>query len=162
MRRRVFLSACAVALIGSLPEKPVAADRDDLQILLAVAEVVVPDKDPATWQSGPAVDELVSSWRLFEESRRNELITALEMLENESGKSGGGGKFASLDKEPRTALVRRLLEESEDFASNFSTLRPLIVRSFYNSKLGFERTGYRSTTQFIGYPEHVESAEIWE
>jgi hypothetical protein len=162
MRRRVFLSACTVALIGSLPGKPAAADRDDLKILLAVAEVIVPDKDPATWQSGSAVDELVSRWQVLEDSRRNGLLNALEMLESESGKSGGGGKFASLDKESRTALVRRLLEKSEDFASNFSILRPLIVRSFYSSKLGFERTGYRSTTQFIGYPEHVESAEIWE
>ena len=162
MRRRVFLSACAVAMIGSLPGESAAGKVDDLQILLAVAEVVVPDRDPATWQSGPAVDGLVSRWRLLEDSRRNELINALEMLESESGRSGGGGKFASLDKEPRVALVRRLLEKSEDFASNFSILRPLIVRSFYSSKLGFERTGYRNTTQFIGYPEHVKSAEIWE
>ena len=161
MRRRVFFSACTVALIGSLPGKPAAAEVDGLKILLAVAEVIVPDKNPATWQSGPAVDELVRRWRLLEDSRRSELLSALEMLESESGKSGGG-EFASLDKRPRTALVRRLLEKSEDFASSFSTLRPLIVRSFYSSRLGFERTGYRSTTQFIGYPEYVESAEIWE
>ena len=162
MRRRVFISACGVALIGSLQGKSSRADMDELQILLALAEVVVPDKDPATWQSSTAADELVSRWRSLEDSRRNELKTALQMLESEAGNSFDGKKFISLNKKQRIALVRRLLDRSEDFASNFSTLRPLIVRSFYSSKLGFERTGYRSTTQFIGYPEHVELAEIWE
>jgi len=162
MRRRVFLSACAVALTGSLPGKSAADGVDDLQLLLAVAGVVVPDKDPATWRSGPVVDELLSRWELLEDSRRNELMNTLRLLESESGRSGEGGKFVSLDKERRTALVRRLLKESEEFSSNFSALRSLIVRSFYSSKPGFERTGYRSTTQFIGYPEYVESAGIWE
>ena len=162
MRRRVFISACGVALIGSLPGNSAKADMDDLQILLALAEVVVPDKDPATWQNSAAADELASRWRSLEDSRRNELKTALRMLGSEAGKFGEGKEFVSLDKKQRTALVRGLLDRSEDFASNFWQLRPLIVSSFYSSKLGFERTGYRSTTQFVGYPEHVELAEIWE
>ena len=162
MRRRIFLSACGVALIGSLPGKSAVAQEDDLQILLALAEVVVPDKNPATWQSSAAADELLSRWRLLEDSRRNELRTALRMLESEAGKSFKGKKVLSLNKKQRTALVSRLLDQSKDFASNFSQLRPLIVRFFYSSKLGFERTGYSRTTQFIGYPEHVELSEIWE
>ena len=84
------------------------------------------------------------------------------MLESEAGKSGGGNTFISLDRKQRTALVRRLLDRSKGFTSSFSQLRPLIVRSFYSSRTGFERTGYRRTTQFIGYPEYAQTAENWE
>lgn len=162
MRRRVFISACGAALIGSLPVRSAKTGMEELQILLCLAGVVVPDKNPATWQSSTAADELVSRWENLEDSRRRELKTSLQMLESEAGNSFDGKSFISLDKKQKTALVRRLLDRSKDFVSNFSTLRPLIVRSFYSSKLGFERTGYRSTTQFIGYPEYLELAEIWE
>ena len=162
MRRRVFLSACGVALIGSWPQSSAAAGEESFQILLALAGVVVPDKDPAAWRSGPAADELCSRWQQLEASRRKGIETALKMLESEAGKSGGGNTFISLDRKQRTALVRRLLDRSKGFTSSFSQLRPLIVRSFYSSRTGFERTGYRRTTQFIGYPEYAQTAEKWE
>ena len=157
MRRRVFLSACGVALIGSWPQSTAAAGEAGSQALLALAEVVVPDKDPAAWRSGPAAVELCSRWRGLEDSRRRGIETALKMLDSEAGSS-----FISLDTKQRTALVRRLIDRSADFASNFSQLRPLIVRSFYSSRTGFERTGYSRTTQFIGYPEYTQTAENLE
>jgi len=162
MRRRVFLSACAVALIGAWPKSSAAAGEESFQILLALAGVVVPDKDPAAWRSGPAADELFSRWRNLEDSRRRGIETALKMLDSEAGKSGDGNTFISLHRKQRAALVSRLLDRSKGFASSFSRLRPLIVRSFYSSRTGFERTGYRRTTQFIGYPEYVQTAENWE
>ena len=63
MRRRVFLSACGVALIGSWPQSSAAAGEESFQILLALAGVVVPDKDPAAWRCGPAAFALCSRWQ---------------------------------------------------------------------------------------------------
>lgn len=153
MRRRLFLTACGVALAGSgLSARPDEPERE-LPLLAALAATVVPDPDPAAWERLAPRERLEAWWRALEPGRRTELAAALRRLDQEAG-----GRFAALAIERRAGIVRGLLERSNEFAQAFGELKGGIVVAFYGSPLGRARTGFIPTDQFRGYPEMLELA----
>ena len=158
MRRRLFIiESCGATLTAALAVELRAQQEESPRLLLALAEAVVPDKDPSVWRSSPAAAELRRAWQALEGPERTGLAPALGELEAEAVRTSEK-KFSALNPEARTALVRGLLENSASFQAAFPKFRGMIVRAFYSSPSGFERTGYSTTTQFTGYPEPLWSA----
>ena len=157
MRRRLFIESCGAALTAVLAVELRAQQEESFQLMLALAEAVVPDKDPSVWRSSPAAVELRRSWQALEGPERTGLAAALGELEAEAVRRSEK-KFGGLNPEARAGLVRGLLESSAAFQTAFPRFRGMIVRAFYSSPPGFERTGYSTTTQFAGYPEPLWSA----
>ncbi|OGG05316.1 MAG: hypothetical protein A3F83_17195 [Candidatus Glassbacteria bacterium RIFCSPLOWO2_12_FULL_58_11] len=161
MRRRLFIESCGATLTAALTVELRAQLEEGLPLLLTLAEVVVPDKDLSVWRGGPAATELQRAWLALESRERLELSAALGELEAEAVRASEM-KFGALSLEARKALVRGLLARSVSFQAAFPRFRGIIVRSFYSCPVGFERTGFSTTTQFRGYPEPLWSAESGE
>ena len=162
MKRRLFIETCGVALVtGGMAEAVKAQEDRDLELLLLLAAVVVPDKDNTAWSKGACREELTRAWRQLEASEKQRLSSSLHIL-NAGAQKLGARDFRSLTLDQKTALLRTTLNEFQVFAEDFQRLRSMITRAFYSSPLGLKRTGYIRTTQFRGYPEFLRLAKEWE
>ena len=151
MRRKVFIGTCGAAFAGTLSPKAGADEDKDFRVLCQLASVVVPDKDPEVWEKSPAREELKRAWQVSEAEEREKLSVSLALLDKEAGKLEGVRDFASLKPSARAELLRGLIDKSPRFARDFASLRSMIVRAFYSSKVGYQRAGYIPTDQFTGY-----------
>ena len=129
--------------------------------LLALARVVIPDRDPAVWNSGEVALAMTQVIESLSGSRKDQVAATLTFL-NDASKSQMEEDFCRLSLQDRTRLVKEAVESSEEVNKGFETVRAAALRCFYSSSVGRQRTGYRQTNQFEGYPEHVRAAEIWE
>jgi hypothetical protein len=93
--------------------------------------------------------------------QRDQVAVILESL-NEASTREEGKDFHELARHFRIELVKKQIELSEDVKQGFTTVRAAALKCFYGSSIGRQRTGYRETSQFSGYPEHVRQAEVWE
>ncbi|HUU26168.1 MAG TPA: gluconate 2-dehydrogenase subunit 3 family protein [archaeon] len=151
MRRKVFIGTCGAALAGTLSGKARADEDKNFRVLCQLASVVVPDKDPEVWEKSSAREELKRAWQVSKAEEREELSVSLTLLDKEAGKLEGDRDFASLKPSARAALLRGLIDKSPQFAKDFASMRSMIVRAFYSSPVGYQRTGYIPSDQFTGY-----------
>jgi hypothetical protein len=129
--------------------------------LLALAEVIVPDRDTAVWSSGEVADSFLATVGAMKGTPRTQVEKVASGLDAASTQAVGR-KFATLSLQDRTSLVKGKLGAAGDFGAGFSVVRTASVDAFYSSAVGRKRTGYDDTTQFVGYPEYVRLAETWE
>ena len=160
IRRREFIANAAwatfstSALIGSAPDSP---DRT----LLALAEVIVPDKDGQVWLTGSVADSFRRRLEVLDQNKKAQVEKLVRTIEA-AAIQAKNRQFSVLRLEDRTMLVKMQLGVGEEFGSGFSLLRRAAMDAFYSSEIGQRRTGYHDTTQCVGYPEHVQRSEFWE
>lgn len=157
MQRREFIGGI---LWSSLCARLGFAEGLD-KTLLALAHAIVPDRDPAVWVSSPVAEDLAGEMEKLGSPERSQIATTLKSL-NGTAVRQEGKDFHELPLQLRTTLVKREIERSEEVRQGFTFIRAAALRCFYSSDLGFQRTGYRETSQFEGYPEYVQMAETWE
>jgi len=160
MRRREFISGALGAGIAvrKLSAQPLGLPDG---MILALAEVIVPDRDRNTWKSGSVADAFVRLIRELDPVDSSRVETSTRTAA-ESADREWGTALEQLAVDARLSLVRQLLETNGEFKAGFILLRGAALKAFYSSSLGWERAGFHETTQFIGYPEYLESAETWE
>jgi len=129
--------------------------------LLALAEVIIPDREPAVWISSGVAEALVGEIEKLEAPRKDQMAATLTTL-NEAATRKEGRDFHELSLQFRTGLVKEQTDLSEEVRQGFMTIRAAAIKCFYSSSIGHQRTGFRETSQFKGYPECVETAETWE
>jgi hypothetical protein len=129
--------------------------------LLALAQVVIPDRDSEVWKSGEVALAMVDEFENLRSAERDLIATTLKSL-NEAANSQGSTDFQALSLRARTKLVKKQIELSAEVKQGFTMVRAAALKFFYGSSVGHKRTGYRETNQFEGYPEHVQTAETWE
>jgi hypothetical protein len=160
IRRREFIVSTAwsglsaSALVGSAKDSP---DRT----VLALAEVIVPDRDPQIWLRGSVADSFLRRLETLDRAGKAQVEKAARTVEAAAIQSTKR-RFSSLDLQGRTSLVGKQLGAGKEFRVGFSLLRTAAMTTFYASETGRRRTGYHDTTQFVGYPEYVELSESWE
>jgi hypothetical protein len=129
--------------------------------LLALAQVVIPDRDPKVWSSGNVAVALVDEFENLNRIQKDLIARTLKAL-NDAARSQESKDFHELSLHLRTTLVKQQIEFSEEVRQGFRTVRSAALNCFYGSSIGYQRTGYLETNQFEGYPEHVPSSETWE
>ena len=162
MRRKEFISGVVLApLAAAAAVRAAGAGPGNDGTLLALAGTVIPDRDPAVWQNGEVAEAFLDGIGRLKAEEKTAVEAATDRLDT-AAVNWAGRRFAALPVADRTALVKELLSDREDFAGAFAVVRSQAVNAFYGSRIGFERTGYRETAQFVGYPEYLERAETWE
>jgi len=131
------------------------------QTLLALAQVIIPDRDPTVWVSGDVAAALAGEIESLDDSGRRQIVAALKSLDA-AAVDQEGEQFHELTLQLRTALVKKQIELSEEVKQGFTAIRAAAIECFYSSSIGHQRTGYRETSQFRGYPEYVQTAKTWE
>jgi hypothetical protein len=160
IRRREFIASTAwagfsvSALAGSAEDSP---DRT----LLALAEVIVPDRDGQIWLRGSVADSFLRRLETLDETGKAQVEKAVRTVEA-AAIHAKNKQFSALRLQDRTMLVRTQLGVGEEFGSGFSLIHRAAMNAFYTSETGQRRTGYHDTTQFVGYPEYVQLSESWE
>jgi hypothetical protein len=129
--------------------------------LLALAQVIVPDRDPAVWVSSDVAEALFGGIERLGSNGKDQIAATLKSL-NEAATRQEGEEFHELSLQLRTTLVRKEIELSEEVRQGFTAIRAAALKCFYSSHIGHQRTGYRETSQFEGYPEYVQMAATWE
>jgi len=160
MQRREFIGGALWAAVAARAAAGAGPEPSD-QTLLVLAQVVVPDRDPAVWRGGEVAERLPEVLSELGSKQKSSVAEAASALDAAAVRSAGR-KFAALSLQERTALVKELLAGGGEFGAGFSVVRTAAVNAFYASRTGRQRTGYYDTTQFVGYPEHVRLAETWE
>ena len=153
MRRRTFIgTTAAAAAFAGLPSKGFADDRSEIT-LRALAEAVIPDIQSGAWSNGPCRHELEKRWRALNGESLEKMLSALNILDKVSGDKFGEG-FSSLSLDRRTELIKGLLKDNSEFEDIFwNRVRPFFIYIYFESETGIKRIGYRTTTQFEGYPD---------
>ena len=160
IRRREFIAGAGWAalptraLMSSAPGSP---DRT----LLALAEVIIPDRDAQVWLKGSVADSFLHRLEGLDQTRKAQVEKAVKTLEAAAIQSSSK-QFSALGLQDRTSLVKKQLGAGKEFSVGFSLLRTAAMNAFYASETGQRRTGYHDTTQFVGYPEYVQLSETWE
>lgn len=160
IRRREFIAGAAWAafsiraLMSSAPDSP---DRT----LLALAEVIIPDRDDQVWLKGSVADSFLRGLEALDQSKKAQVEEIAKVVEATAIQSTSK-QFSTLGLQDRTSLVQKQLGAGEGFGVGFSLLRTEAMNAFYPSETGRRRTGYHDTTQFVGYPEYVQLSESWE
>lgn len=129
--------------------------------LLSLAGTIVPDSDSEVWRSGPVASSFLARLNAVAPAAKaqvKKLTAELDTLAHRHKDM----PFADLALGERTKLVKEHLSPQSEFGAPLYTVRSAAVSAFYSSEIGYLRTGYRETTQFVGYPEYVRSAETWE
>jgi hypothetical protein len=129
--------------------------------LLALAQVIIPDREPAVWISSDVAEALVGEIEKLESPRKDQIAATLTTL-NEAARRKERQDFHELSLQLRTALVKEQTDLSEEVTLGFAAVRAASIKCFYSSSIGHQRTGYRETDQFKGYPEYCQTAETWE
>jgi hypothetical protein len=164
MRRRSFFQAAVAAAAATTlaGRGALGAGSEFESRLLAFAAVVVPGPDSATWQESEVARALLA--RINSTARpnaRKRYGAALEKLDR-AAISGDGKSYFELADERQARLLKELNNSDKDFDNDFGAMREDMMRAFFSSTAGMKFTGYRDATQFEGYPEFFQLAEIWE
>ena len=157
MQRREFIDG----IIGTALFARLGFAEGQDKTLLALAQVIIPDREPAVWKTGDVAVALIGEIEKLKPPRRKQIAAALKAL-NEAANVQKGEDFHKLSPQVRTALVKKQTDLSDEVRQGFTTIRVAALKCFYGSDIGRRRTGYHETNQFEGYPEHVRSAETWE
>jgi hypothetical protein len=129
--------------------------------LLSLAQVIIPDRKPEVWVSSDVATALAEEIERLPDPQKAQIITTLNSLDSVAS-SQKGKNFHKLSLHLRTSLVKEQIKNSDELKQGFTTVRAAAIKCFYGSSLGHQRTGYRKTNQFEGYPEHQQGAETWE
>ncbi len=164
MRRRSFIQAAVTAAAATtLTGRPAFGAESEFESrLLAFAAVVVPGPDSATWRGSEAAAALLAKIEgPGKRDVRERYRAALEKLDR-AANSREGESFFTLGGEQQASVLKALSSSDKDFDNEFGAMREDMMRAFFTSAAGMKFTGYRVATQFVGYPEYFQSAEIWE
>lgn len=157
MQRREFIGG----ILGTTLFSRLGFAKGLDETLLALAQVIIPDRDPTVWVSSDVAAALVEEIEKLEGAQRAQIETTLRTL-NMIATRQEGEDFHELSLQLRTTLVKEQIDLSEEVKQGFTTIRTAALKCFYSSGIGHQRAGFRETNQFKGYPESVQKAETWE
>jgi len=160
IRRREFIAGAAWATFPARALRSSAPGSPD-RTLLALAEVIIPDREAQVWLKGSVADSFLHRLEALDQTRKAQIEKAAETVEAAALQSTSK-QFPALGLQDRTSLVKKQLGAGREFGAGFSLLRTAAMKAFYTSETGQRRTGYHDTTQFVGYPEYVQLSESWE
>ena len=160
IRRREFIAGTAWATFQTRALRSSAPGSPD-RTLLALAEVIIPDRDAQVWLKGSVADSFLHRLEALDQTRKAQIEKAAKTVEAAAIQSTSK-QFSALRLQDRTSLVKKQLGAGNEFGVGFSLLRTAAMNAFYANDTGQRRTGYRDTTQFVGYPEYVQLSESWE
>ncbi len=168
MRRRSFIQAAVAAAAATTMtgRGAFAAESEFESRLLALAAVIVPGSEPGTWRNSAVASALLAEiGDPGRRERRERYRAALEQL-NRATDDRAGESFFALAGERQAGVLKKLIESDEEFGKKigkeFAAMREDVLRVYFSSGAGMKFTGYRETTQFVGYPEFFQLAETWE